>query len=85
MKKRLVYVLRWHKPDNTWHLFHAGSSEGWWAPKSYAESAARIMVRLRHERDGTPCQLLIYNKDGKIGRGGRSEASYGCDSPRRKG
>lgn len=30
-----------------------------------------------------PTQLLIYRKDGAIARGGRSEASYGCDAKAR--
>lgn len=87
-KKRLIYELRWHKTTRMWRLTIRGAgSESWgtFGRKAACEAHARHRCRNNWENLGQPCQLLIYNKNGRIGKGGRSEASYGCDSKRRKG
>jgi hypothetical protein len=80
-RKRLIYRLRWVR--NRWGLYEDGFGLVRYRggeTKALAEIAARDYCRAGWKRDNEPCQLLIYRKDGKIARGGRSEASYGCNS-----
>lgn len=83
--KRSIYRLKWDKGANGWSLSSSAMLLAWYENKEEAEGYARSYCRRVWEMDHQPCQLLIYRKDGKIGRGGRSEASYGCDSKRRRG
>lgn len=79
--KRRIYRLKWDKTACAWILRDAsGKGVGWDDTKERAEWGAREYVRLR-----APSQLLIYTKANRIGKGGRYEASYGCDSKKRKG
>jgi hypothetical protein len=83
--KRSIYRVQWNKKEKVWDIRSNGMLLGWYTLKKHAEIGARSHCRRVWEIDHQPCQLLIYRKDGKIGKGGRSEASYGCDSKRRKG
>lgn len=84
--KRIIYELRTLELGG-WGLFRRGTKRtALYGPrKAEVEAMARQFCRGIWEHDGLPCQLLIYNKNGRIGTGGRAEASYGADSRRRKG
>lgn len=84
-RKRLIYEVRWDREAKEWthgpRRFADGvlyGASGW--TKGETESHARATCRLLHKKLDRPVQLLIYRKDGTIARGGRSEASYGCNS-----
>jgi len=88
--KRRIYELRWSRKNKAW--FHGFRNHdlgplygrvGW--SKAKTEKWARESCRKIHDHTRHPIQLLIYNKNGKIGTGGRAEASYGCDSKKRRG
>lgn len=83
--KRLILEVRWDKRDRVWLVGARGWGKVPHDTKEIAERWARHRARRWYETKGQPTQLLIYNKNGRIGRGDRSEASYGCDSRRRKG
>ena len=87
MKKRIILRLRWDKHTGYWKLvrLHGRIIVDYRCTKAKAEGYAREYARGTWEDLAVPVQLLIHNKDGRIGKGGRSEASYGCDSKRRKG
>lgn len=79
--KRAIFSLKWCKVERLWVLVSPGGMRVMRTPiKADADVLARGYVR-----GDAPSQLLIYTKAGKIGQGGRNEASYGCDSKRRKG
>ena len=85
-KKRLIYEVRYDRDEKRWTMAPRGVSPlVTYRTKAEAEEWGRTKARNYWEAHGIPTQLLIYNKNGRIGRGGRSEASYGCDSKRRKG
>lgn len=93
-KLRLIYRLRWSKnlgATKSAHGWWVDCTRGlpmfknrpkmtWFATKAAAEKHARQWCRNVWKIRGFPVQLLIHNKDGKIGHGDRAEASYGCDS-----
>ena len=83
--KRRIYRLKW--TADGWKLLfpNEGSLRVKGHTKARAERMARRYCRKEWERYGEPSQLLIFTKAGRIGKGGRYEASYGCDSKRRKG
>ena len=88
--KHRIYEVRWDKKEKAWmHGFRLAKYgpqygiAGW--TKRKTETWARESCRKIHDHTGHPIQLLIYTKFGRIGKGGRNEASYGCDSKRRKG
>jgi len=86
--KRMTYELRWYQKSAMWRLTirHRGSeSWGSFRMKRISEAHARYVAREKWTRFGIPTQLIIYNKDGRIGTGNRAEASYGCDSKKRRG
>jgi len=88
--KRLIYEVRWDKKSRVWWLAVRGLEASVvqlrrYRTKADAEAWGRTEARNWWEARGQPTQLLIYTKSGRIGKGGRNEASYGCDSPRRKG
>ena len=84
-QKRLVYELRFSMGEWMWG-FRGGTREAICGQtKTQAERAVRRECRRQWFKHKTPCQLLIHNRDGRIGKGGRNEASYGCDAKRRKG
>ena len=87
MTKRTVYELRWAKAAKHWILCRGTIQERGYAglTKAYACKDARQWVRQQWEESGRPCQLLVKNKDGRIASGGGAEASFGCDSRRRRG
>jgi len=83
-KKRLIYELRWVEKGRSWRLYRGRQ----WAveysqriTKRDAERHARKYCHGTFVDEDRPVQLLIKGKDGRIQR----EASYGCDSKRRKG
>ena len=79
--KRRVYRLKWNRKDGVWCLVApSGGKFQLSVRKDTAEIQARYLVSI-----DPPSQLLIYTKAGRIGKGGRYEASYGADSKRRKG
>lgn len=84
--KRTIYRLKWDKRQGLWVLHRSGKEYmRTRMKKRQADGWARGIVRGVWETYATPTQLLIYNKNGRIGAGGRSEASYGADSRRRRG
>ena len=84
--KRLIYEVRWDKKSHGWTMVVRGKRAFvTYRTKVHAEAWGRTKARNWWEARGQPTQLLIYTKSGRIGKGGRNEASYGCDSPRRKG
>lgn len=78
--KRLIYRMRYGKGEG-WLLVHGDSTIVIGDPKAKAIRWCRRHCRAIWRGVKAPVQLLIYNKNGRIGR----EASYGCDSKRRKG
>jgi hypothetical protein len=81
-KKRWIFHLRWF--EGFWASEYKLGAH-WYRCQGYrtkaeAERFARRLARIRWERDGEPAQLIIHRKDGAIASGGRSEASYGCNS-----
>ena len=84
-KKRIIVRVQWVKtPDLMGRHWRVRCSDAeyrdWrWDTKEYAISDGRGVCRDILSA-GSPSQLLIYNKDGKIGRGRNAEASYGCNS-----
>lgn len=77
--KRFILRVKWDKRHNIWVIRLIDGR-----PASFKTKAAAVA----YGRDigqaywglGQPAQLLIYNKDGRIGTGRNAEASYGCDS-----
>ena len=83
---RIIIRLRWSAQG--WYLSHGSRVIARYprgTTKNAAEKAARSIARSTHASSGRPVQLLIFTRQHAIGRGGRHEASYGCDSKRRKG
>ena len=81
--KRVIHRLRWDSKQGRWVLEVRGIYVVQYPhgiTKAAVERNARIWTKA-----AAPSQLLIYTKAGRVGKGGRSEASYGCDSKRRKG
>lgn len=80
-RKRLIYEVRFLRDSGRWTLkVRGGRAFVTVRTKREAEAWGRTKARNYFEARGVPTQLLIYRKDGKIARGGRSEASYGCNS-----
>ena len=85
MKPRFA-DLRWDKAKRVWFFgFRGAAAYGYGPNKTAAEKRARATARRMWEKLGFPVQLRIWTKAQRIGKGGRNEASYGCDSKRRKG
>lgn len=84
--KRRRFELRWDDVSEQWYLAERdGKNEfsvQWYKglTKHLAEARARQFVR-RH----APSQLYIFTKKGRIGKGGRSEATYLLDPVRSRG
>ena len=83
--KRLIYRMKWNKRLRVWDISAKGFVVLSETRKEKAERKARSFCRWVWETDHQPTQLLIYTKAGRIGKGGRYEASYGCNSKRRDG
>jgi hypothetical protein len=84
--KRRIYHLRWKRWSGAWGLWAGKMPLVQYAPevtKADAESAVRMFCRAASASG--PVQLFIHNRRQNIGKGGAREASYGCDSKRRKG
>jgi hypothetical protein len=79
-KRRIVFRMRWMK-HGCWALRGSDRTLTYLSHlKAVSEKGAREICRAIWEETAQPCQLLIHRKDGAIARGGRSEASYGCNS-----
>jgi hypothetical protein len=80
--KRVVYRVRWW--SGRWVLYrdgeavHGMTSE---LTKNQAVSMGAEYARALRESEGTPSQLVIHGKNGKI----QSERTYGNDPRRSKG
>lgn len=80
-QKRLIYRIKWNRNQRRWR-FTVDGMEG-------HKLFHRKTDAIRHGRKaakatwqvGTPSQLMVHDKRGRF----HIEASYGCDSKRRKG
>lgn len=77
------WEVRWDGEE--WVVWRLNREVAHYPTKVEAEEAARVAARAEWEANRQPGQLFIYTKRGRIGKGGRYEASYGCDSRRRRG
>jgi hypothetical protein len=78
--KRRIYELRPGKTGWILKLRGGWTSESMPWTKKEAVRRARVVVKRN-----APSQLLIFTLKGRIEKGGKGEASYEADSPRRPG
>lgn len=77
--------VQWHKRAMCWtikltHISGEKELHSQWYEKELAVLTARHLGRMSTEWYGGPAQLLIYTRQGRIGKGRNAEASYGCNS-----
>jgi len=84
VKPRRFYLV-WDKLGQEWVLNEGKALFCPFFPKGIKKQDAESRARTQVQRLGVPAIFQRKNKDGTIGKGGRSEGSYLCDSKRRKG
>jgi hypothetical protein len=78
--------VKWDASTREWYvsIVRPGAETAtditWYPTKHKAIAAARPIARAVWEDEFIPTQLYIHNMNGRIGKGGNAEASYGCDS-----
>lgn len=83
-KPRRYFELRWDD-ELLWHLVERETGKIVHGLRHFAMKDWALYKARRHCRDHQPSELVIYNKDGKIGKGPTSRATYGLDPRRSKG
>lgn len=78
--RRARVEVRYRKTEARWFVLVGVEVKGWKHVKKDAVKLARRVAK-RHQ----PSELFIFNKNGKLGKGHDSRATYGSDPKRRKG
>jgi len=79
--KRVVFRVRWILQPKSWEVHRDGEMVKTLQRKSSAIHDGARLARDTYESEGTPTQLVIHGKNGKI----QSERTYGNDPRRSKG
>lgn len=79
--KRIVFRVRWIKSPKSWEVHRDGEMVKTLQRKSSAVHDGARLARDTYESEGTPTQLVVHNKKGRI----CFERSYGNDPRRSKG
>ena len=79
--KRIVFRLRWGKGNKLWMLLRGKEIVQESKTKVEALKAGVAMARDLRYSEGTPSQLVVHGKDGKI----QFERTYGKDPEKHKG
>jgi len=79
--KRVRFVVAWDRRDQQWEVSINGFVEYGTHAKKDAVVYARDMARGMRESEGTPAQLIVKGKNGRI----QFEHTYGKDPKKTKG
>jgi hypothetical protein len=79
--KRIIFRVQWNKVSRAWDLLCDRDFVNNSLLKSNAVRGGAVMARDLRESEGTPTQLVVHGKDGKI----QSERTYGNDPRKSKG
>lgn len=84
--KRVTYSVRYLRSDGTWTVVRERTNVlAATNSKAEAVTAGAGFARQEWEVDGHPTELVIFNRDGRIGKGASSRRTYGRDPSRTKG
>jgi hypothetical protein len=85
--KRVVFSVRWCGcVERPWcFMLGRNNYHSCWRTKGDAVGNAARYCRDMLLSEGTPSELMIYNKNGKLGKGSSSRRTFGNDSRKTKG
>jgi hypothetical protein len=83
--KRIRWEVRFSRAKGIWCVYRGKSRRFGAHPKTEAVKWAVFFCVARFDIEGEPSELIIKNRDGRIGKGSGSRRSYGLDPRKSRG
>ena len=82
--RRRIYEITWNRTWREWILRLLGTPRG---DFEAADTSKRWLVQCAASiaRENAPSELVIKNRNGRIGKGSSGRRTYGCDPRRHRG